>query len=72
MHRSQTHLHYFLCFIWEVLLDLIVAEFEHLELIRERCLCGLGLGKVIDDFTVRERLLDILVVEVDDCVAIGE
>ena len=53
-------------------LDLVVAELENLELIWERGLCGLGLCEEIDDFTIRERLLDVLVIEVDDCVAIRE
>ena len=66
------YLHDLLCLIREVLLDLVVAELEHLELIREGSLCRLGLSEVVDHFAVREGLLDILVVEVDDSVSIGE
>ena len=52
--------------------DLIVAELENLELIWERGLCGLSLSEKVDNLAIRERLLDVLVVKVDDCVAIRE
>ena len=55
-----------------MLLDLIVAEFEDLQFVRERALSRLGFRKVVDNLAVRERLLDVLVVEVDDCVAVRE
>lgn len=53
-------------------LNLIVAKLEHLELIREGSLRSLRLSKVVAHFAVWEGLLDILIVEVDDCVAIRE
>ena len=53
-------------------LDLIVAEFEHLELVRESRLSGLCLGEEVHNFAIRVGLLDVLVVEVDDSVAIRE
>jgi len=55
-----------------MLFDLIVAEFEDLELIRERRLSSLSLSEVVDDLAIREGLLDVLVVEVDDCVSVWE
>ena len=64
--------YYFLCFIWEVLFNLVVAEFEHLKLVREGGLGSLCLWKVVYDLSTRESLLDILVVKVDNCVAIRE
>ena len=55
-----------------MLLDLIVAALEHLQLVGERGLSCLRLSEEVHDFTVGEGLLDVLIVEVDDCVAIGE
>ena len=66
------NLHDFFGFIREMLFDLIVAEFEDLELIRERRLSSLSLSEVVDDLAIREGLLDVLVVEVDDCVSVWE
>ena len=53
-------------------LNLIVAELEHLELIREGSLGRLGLCEEVDHLAIREGLLDVLIVEVDNGVAIGE
>ena len=55
-----------------MLLNLVVAEFEDLKLVREgslRCLC---LREEIDNFSVGERLLYVLVVEVNYGVTIWE
>ena len=55
-----------------MLLDLIVAELENLQLVRERSLGRLRLSEVVNYFAIGECLLDVLVVEVDDGVAIWE
>jgi len=55
-----------------VLFDLVVAELEHLQFVGESRLRRLRLCKVVNHFSVRERLLHVLVVEVDNCVAVGE
>jgi len=66
------YLHNFFCLVREVLFDLVVAEFENLQLVRESCLRRLSLCEVINNFAIRESLLDILIVEVDDSIAIWE
>lgn len=53
-------------------LDLIVAELEHLQFVRESCLRSLCFCKKVDDFPIRERLLDILIIEVYDGVPVWE
>ena len=58
--------------IWEVLLNLIICKFEYLESIRECCLCSFSLGKVVDDLLVWVGLLDIIIIEVDNGVSVGE
>ena len=70
--KCNKNLHDLFGLIREVFLDLIVAELENLELIWERGLCGLSLSEKVDNLAIRERLLDVLVVKVDDCVAIRE
>ena len=70
--KSALCLHNLLRLVREVLLDLIVAELEHLQLVRECGLRGLRLSEVVDHFAIRECLLDVLVVEVDDRVSIRE
>lgn len=65
-------LHYLLGSIGEVLLDLIIGKFENLEAVGEGSLCCLSLGKVVDNLLVSVGLLDVVVIEVDDGVAIGE
>ena len=70
--KCNKNLHDLFGLIREVFLDLIVAELENLELIWERGLCGLSLSEKVDNLAIRERLLDVLVIEVDDCVAIRE
>ena len=55
-----------------MLFDLIVAKFKDLKLVREsslRCLC---LSKEVDNFSVLECLLNVLVVKVNYGVAIWE
>ena len=66
------NLHYFLSTIREVLFDLLVRELEYLKPIVESSLRCFGLSEIIYNFLVRESLLNILVVEVDDSVAIWE
>ena len=65
-------LHDFLGAVGEVLLDLVVGELEDLQAVGEGGLRGPRLRKVVDDALVRIGLLDVVVVEVDDGVAVGE
>jgi len=55
-----------------MLLDLRIRELEDLKSIWIGRLGRLGLRKVINNFLIRVRLLDIIIVEVDDGVAIWE
>jgi hypothetical protein len=55
-----------------VLLHLPVCKLEDLEPVGEGCLGGLGLCKIVNDFLVRVSLLDVVVVEINDSVAIRE
>ena len=68
----KQHLHDFFGTVWEVLFDLIIGEFEHLQSVWKRCLSGLCLREVVSHLLVRESLLDVLIVEVDYRVAIRE
>ena len=52
-----------------MLFDLFVLEFEDLEPFWERSLGSLGLLEIVDDLLVRIGLLDVSVVEEDNCVA---
>lgn len=56
----------------KVLLNLTVAELEHLQAISIRSLRCPRLGEVVNNFAVWVRLLDVIVVEVDNGVAIPE
>lgn len=53
-----------------MLLDLIVGELEHLQAISVSRLSSLSLSKVVDNLAVWIGLLDVLVVEVNDRIAI--
>lgn len=53
-----------------MLFYLVVGEFKYLELVRECCLRGLCLCKVVDDFLVWECLLDVCIVEVDNRISV--
>ena len=55
-----------------MLLDLRIRELEDLKSVWIGRLGRLGLRKVINNFLIRVRLLDIIIVEVDDGVAIWE
>ena len=55
-----------------MLLNLIVAEFEDLQLVRESRLSGLSLSKEVNHLAICKGLLDVLIVEVDNRVAIRE
>ena len=54
-----------------MLLNLVIAELEHLQPIGECSLSGPSLCKVVDHFLVREGLLDVAVRKVDNGVAGG-
>ena len=56
--------------IREVLLNLVVLELENLEFVWKGGLSRLSFGKVVYDLSVRIRLLNVLIVEVDNCVAV--
>lgn len=72
-HKSKRlYLHNFFCSIREMLLNLLVVEFEHLESVRHRRLSGLGFMEVVDDALIGEGLLQIAVAEVHYCVAVRE
>ena len=53
-------------------LNLIVLELKHLQTIWESRLRGLSISKVVDYSLIRVSLLDVVVVEVHDCVPIRE
>lgn len=52
--------------------DLVVCELEDLKAVLERRLCCFGLGEVVGHLLVGECLFDVLVIEVDNSVAIRE
>jgi len=54
-----------------VLLNLIVLKLEYLEPIGEGSLCRFCLREEVNSASIREGLLDVLVGEPDDLVAIG-
>ena len=69
---KKEYLHYLFCTVRVVLLDLGVRELEDLQAVgvgrlRRLCLC-----KIVNNFLVRIRLLDVVIVEVNNSVAIGE
>lgn len=66
------YLHDLLGLIREMLFDLVVAKFKDLKLVREGSLRCLRLSKEVDNFSVLERLLNVLVVEVNYGVTIWE
>lgn len=55
-----------------MLFNLVVCKLKHLQTILESSLGCLGLGEVVGHFLVGKSLLDVFVIEVNDCVAIGE
>ena len=55
-----------------MLLDLVVAKFKNLQFVGECCLRSLGFCKVVYDFSVSKSLLDVLVIKVNNSVAVGE
>jgi len=55
-----------------MLLNLLVAELEHLKAFWESSLCSLSIGKVVHHFLIGVGLLDVVVVEIHDGVSIRE
>lgn len=55
-----------------MLLNLLVRELEDLESVSVGSLRRLCLGEVVHDLLVGEGLLDVAVVEVNDCVSVWE
>jgi len=55
-----------------MLFNLHVLEFEHLKAIWESSLSCLGFSKIIYDLWIWEGLFDIVIVEVDNCIAVWE
>lgn len=68
----RVDLHDLFGLVREVLLNLVVAEFEDLQLVWESRLSCLRLSEVVNDFSVSKRLLNVVVVKVHDRVAVGE
>ena len=69
---TKIYLHDLLGLIREMLFNLAVAKFKDLKLVREGSLRRLCLSKEVDDLSVLESLLNILVVEVNYGVTIWE
>ena len=57
--------------VWEVLLNLVVLEFEDLQAVRERGLRRFSLREEVHDLASGEGLLDVLILEEDDLISIG-
>lgn len=55
-----------------MLFYLVVVKFEYLQAIRVGSLSSARFCKVVYNFAIRVSLLDILVVEVHNCIAIRE
>jgi hypothetical protein len=55
-----------------VLFNLIISKLENLETVWERSLGRLCLSEVVGYLLVRERLLDVLIVEIHYCVPVRE
>lgn len=55
-----------------MLFNLFVLKFENLKAIRECRLCCLSLSKVINNLSIWESLFNIIVIEMDNSVAIWE
>lgn len=55
-----------------MLLNLTIGELEYLETVGESSLSSLGISEVVDNFSIRESLLYVFVVEEDHRVGIGE
>ena len=55
----------------EVLLNLVVLEFEDLQAIGESGLRGFSLREEVDDLAAREGLLDVLILEEHHLVTVG-
>ena len=60
----------FFCTVWEVLLDLIVLEFEYLKPIGEGCLRSLRFREEVYYFTASKCLFNVLVLEKHHLVAV--
>jgi hypothetical protein len=54
-----------------MLLNLVIAELENLESIREGCLSGSSLSEIVDYLLVWESLLNVVIVKVHYRIARG-
>lgn len=64
--------YYLFSTVGEMLLNLAVGEFKNLQTVVKSGLSRFGLSEVVDYLEVREGLLDVLIIEVYNSVAIGE
>ena len=56
--------------ITKVLLNLAILEFENLDAVGERILCGFSLSEIVDNPTVTESLLDVFIHEKDNLIPV--
>lgn len=63
-------LHYLLCSVGEVFLDLLIRKFEHLKSICVGCLSCLCFSKIVNNAAIGESLLDVLIGEKDYEIAV--
>lgn len=55
-----------------MLLNLTIWKFKNLQSIRERCLSSLSFSKIINNFLIRIRLLNIIIIEINNSISIRE
>lgn len=66
------NLHYFFSSVWEMLLNLSIRKLKDLKPIRESALGSFGLCKIVDYLLIWVGLLNVVIIEIDDCVTIWE
>jgi hypothetical protein len=71
-NKGKINLHNLFGTVWEMLLNLFVLKFEHLNAVWHCRLCCLGLVEEIDDFAIWESLFDILVAKINYGVPIAK
>lgn len=55
-----------------MLLNLTIWKFKNLQSIRERCLSSLSFSKIINNLLIRIRLLNIIIIEINNSISIRE
>ena len=71
-YNNFFYLHYLFRSIREMLLNLTIRKFEDLQSIRECCLGSLSFSKIINDLLVRICLLNIIIIKINNSIAIRE